>query len=115
MRTPAVLIACALGCAVLPAAAQTQTEIRGDVLLIERVEMAHEMQLPRRGQLMVEVEAQFGAPARKQAPVGGGSPQQPPITRWDYAEFSVYFEHSHVVNAVVRKASPLETGPKPVG
>ena len=24
----------------------------------------------------------------------------PPITRWDYREFSVYFEHTHVINSV---------------
>ncbi len=111
MRTLAVFIACALGCSTLSAAAQP----RADVLLIERVEAAHHMKLPRRGQLMAQVEAEFGAPVRKHAAVGGGSPRHPPITRWDYAEFSVYFEHSHVVNAVVRKTSPLETGPKPVG
>jgi hypothetical protein len=92
-----------------------QGQVRQDVLLIERVEVASEMRLPERGQLMAQVEAIFGSPVRKHATVGGSSAQQPPITRWDYAEFSVYFEHNHVVNAVVRKTSPLETGPKPVG
>jgi len=87
---------------------------RADVLLIERVEARQDIELPRRGQLMNQVEARFGAPMRRHAPVGGGSPQHPPITRWDYAQFSVYFENSHVVNAVVNRASPLETGPKPV-
>ncbi len=92
-----------------------QSQVRQDVLLIERVEVAQERVLPDRGQLMAQVESQFGAPVRKHATVGGDSRHQPPITRWDYADFSVYFEHSHVVNTVIRKASPLETGPKPVG
>jgi len=109
------LIALAVCLAALTAAHPAQAQERSDVLLIERVEVARDFSLPRRGQLMAQVEAQFGAPLRKHAPVGGGSAQQPPITRWDYEQFSVYFEHSHVVNSVVRKASPLETGPKPVG
>ena len=30
----------------------------------------------------------------------GGAPKHPPITRWDYEGFSVYFEHQHVIHAV---------------
>lgn len=51
--------------------------------------------LPQRGASMAIVAAKFGAPAQRHAAVG-----QPPITRWDYAGFSVYFEHQHVVHAV---------------
>lgn len=87
--------------------------LHADVLLIERVAARQDVVLPKRGSLMSQVEAQFGAPQRKHAPVGGGLPQHPPITRWDYAEFSVYFEHDHVVNAVVNRALPTEKGPKP--
>ncbi|MFA5683491.1 MAG: hypothetical protein WCZ65_10945 [Lysobacteraceae bacterium] len=105
------LIAPLFGCLALAALAMPQAH--ADVLLIERVEAAHGRVLPQRGQPMAQVETQFGTPSRKHAAVGGGSPQHPPITRWDYPEFSVYFEHSHVVNTVIRKASPLETGPKP--
>jgi hypothetical protein len=52
-------------------------------------------ELPRRGANMGAVEAQFGAPRARHAAVG-----QPPITRWDYDGFSVYFENSHVIHAV---------------
>jgi hypothetical protein len=51
--------------------------------------------LPARGASMTVVEAQFGAPRTRHAAVG-----QPPITRWDYDGFSVYFEYQHVVHAV---------------
>ena len=34
--------------------------------------------------------------------VGGASAQQPPITRWDYPSFSVYFEHDKVIHAVAK-------------
>ncbi len=53
------------------------------------------IELPRRGSSMSAVEARFGAPRARHAAVG-----QPPITRWDYEGFSVYFEHQHVVHAV---------------
>jgi hypothetical protein len=42
---------------------------------------------PKRGSTMTEVE--------KHPTVG-----QPPITRWDYAGFSVFFEHDRVIHAV---------------
>lgn len=86
----------------------------GDTLLIERVHAADSASLPKRGTAMSQVQAHFGAPSRKFAPVGGGSRLTPPITRWQYDTFSVYFENSHVVNAVLNKASPLELGPAPV-
>jgi hypothetical protein len=53
------------------------------------------VELPKRGSSMAQVEQRFGAPKARHAAVG-----QPPITRWDYEGFSVYFEYSHVVHAV---------------
>jgi hypothetical protein len=53
------------------------------------------VQLPQRGSSMATVESKFGAPRARHAAVG-----QPPITRWDYQGFSVYFENQHVVHAV---------------
>ena len=50
---------------------------------------------PKRGSTMAEVEKHFGAPVEKHPTVG-----QPPITRWDYAGFSVFFEHDRVIHAV---------------
>src|SRR5262249_54393802 len=37
---------------------------------------------------------------------GAAPPRPPPITRWDYAGFSVFFEHQHVVDAVVPGRPP---------
>lgn len=56
---------------------------------------------PRRGASMKTVEARFGAPANRHAAVG-----KPPITRWDYPGFSVYFEYEHVVHAVAGVPAP---------
>lgn len=51
--------------------------------------------MPTRGLTMQSVEAKFGAPQTRHAAVG-----QPPITRWDYVGFSVYFERERVIDAV---------------
>jgi len=53
------------------------------------------MSTPARGMSMTDVEARYGAPTQRYAAVG-----QPPITRWVYPSFVVYFEYSHVVHAV---------------
>ena len=101
---PLALFFLALGAAA-PVAAET--------LLIQRVQAAGDVVLPKRGASMAAVEAAFGVPPRKHPPVGGGDSRTPPITRWDYPEFSVYFENEHVVNSVLLKASELEIGPGP--
>ena len=50
---------------------------------------------PARGMSMDKVEAVYGAPSRRDAAVG-----EPPITRWEYPGFVVYFEHQYVIHAV---------------
>ncbi|MGM0553314.1 MAG: hypothetical protein ACQETK_05855 [Pseudomonadota bacterium] len=52
--------------------------------------------LPARGQSRTRVEREFGAPQKRHTPVG-----DPPITRWDYADFSVVFEGDHVLHSIV--------------
>lgn len=86
---------------------------KADNLLIERVQNEQGTTLPKRGTSMSQVEAKFGAPQQKFAAVGGGSSRTPPITRWVYNGFSVYFENSHVVDAVLNKATPEEVVPAP--
>ncbi len=52
---------------------------------------------PARGTSMKAVEERFGAPESRSEAVG-----QPPITRWDYAGFSVFFEFDKVIHTVAR-------------
>lgn len=68
----------------------------GDVLLMEKVRRA-EAAVPRNGLPMDQVEARFGVPINRVAPVG-----DPPISRWIYDDFTVYFEHDKVIHAVVK-------------
>src|SRR5580704_13430599 len=51
---------------------------------------------PSPGMTMQKVEQKFGAPAERHAAVG-----TPPITRWVYQSFSVFFENDRVIHAVV--------------
>ena len=53
---------------------------------------------PSRGMTQTSVEAKFGSPASVKAPVG-----DPPITRWEYTDFVVFFEHDKVIHAVQKR------------
>ena len=53
---------------------------------------------PTRGMSQVSVESKYGAPSTVRAPVG-----DPPITRWDYPDFVVYFEYDKVIHAVRKR------------
>ncbi len=66
-----------------------------DVLLIEDVERARSMQLPGNGLSKQQVTQRWGEPTQRYAAVG-----DPPITRWRYPGFSVYFEYDLVISAV---------------
>ena len=71
-----------------------------DTLLIEGLsaDSSSTSNRPTRGMSMANVEARYGAPSARVAAIG-----DPPISRWEYPEFVVYFEYDHVVHAVVRR------------
>lgn len=51
---------------------------------------------PARGMTMTQVASKFGDPVTKVPAVG-----KPPISRWEYSGFVVYFERDHVIHSVV--------------
>jgi hypothetical protein len=51
---------------------------------------------PARGMTMDQVASKFGAPSDKTPAVG-----KPPISRWQYPGFIVYFEGDHVIHSVI--------------
>ncbi len=71
-----------------------------DRLLIDAVQEADAAgtDRPRHGQTMEQVERRFGAPENRVAAVG-----EPPISRWVYRDYTVYFEHDRVLRAVERR------------
>jgi hypothetical protein len=52
---------------------------------------------PIRGMNMDNVEHIFGTPVQKYDAVG-----KPPITRWDYPDYVVYFEYNMVLHTVMK-------------
>jgi hypothetical protein len=97
-----ILAALLCGCVAVSAAAVADTVVVNDQV---QVRESH-VDVPKRGLTMDEVEKQFGAPVTRHPAVGGASPQQPPITRWDYNSFSVVFERDRVIDSVVTSGSP---------
>lgn len=80
-------------CLMLSGAALADLTLRPD----GTVSIARASNEPHRGMDRKEVLRQVGAPLFTAGPVG-----DPPISRWDYAGFSVYFEGSRVLHTVVR-------------
>jgi len=78
--------------------------VQADVLTVPDPVAPVTIVAPGRGDSMAEVTRQFGEPTAKHAPVGGGKKVHPPITRWDYPDFSVVFERTKVIDVVVKGA-----------
>lgn len=96
MKYSAPLLLAAVLLALAPA-------VLADVLLIDAIaeappNSASGLLRPRPGQNMDKVRSQFGEPEKVYPWVG-----EPPITRWDYPDYSVFFEHELVINTVVRR------------
>lgn len=106
--TRAALISAALGVALSSLIALLAPQpIRAETILVgEQLSVRDSnLQRPAPGITMKEVEAQFGAPQERHPSVG-----EPPITRWDYPGFSVFFDHDRVIHSVV---APAEGPPPP--
>lgn len=70
----------------------------GDVLLIDSIQSGGGIKTPRNGMSMDSVRSQFGSPLSEGSSIG-----DPPITRWEYKGFSVYFERDLVLHSVVHR------------
>jgi hypothetical protein len=106
----AVTFALAAGALASPAPAhaetlQTQTTTQS-IPLRAKVQQEQHMNLPTRGMTMAQVKREYGAPLKVLATRGGSSKYQPPIHRWEYAKYIVYFEYKHVIHSVLRTPGP---------
>ena len=70
-----------------------------DVLLIDSIQSAPEIKTPHTGITMTQVREQYGTPTTEHPAIG-----EPPISRWDYDGFSVFFEHNLVLHSVIHRA-----------
>lgn len=92
---PLLALGLAAGAMAVPQAAHA------DDLLIKRLQQEKTMQLPVRGMTMAQVQRKYGVPLRKLEPRGGDTRRHPVIKRWEYTDYIVYFEHSHVIHSVL--------------
>ena len=74
-----------------------------DVLIIDEVRQVARMELPENGQTMDSIESKYGTPGQRHRAVG-----DPPITRWDYGTYSVYFEYNLVLFSVLHSGNVVE-------
>lgn len=91
-------------------AAEITTNTSGDIVKIplgRQIEGIKDLKLPDRGAHMETVASLFGNPAEVFPAVG-----LPPITKWVYESFSVYFEHQHVIHAVFHHKEPQLNEPQ---
>ena len=84
--------------AALASEENTSGRTSGDVLLIDSIQSAPATQTPHTGMDMASVRQQYGDPLSEGSAIG-----DPPIIRWEYNGFSVYFEHDLVLHSVVHR------------
>ena len=53
---------------------------------------------PTRGMTQASVESKYGEPSSRDAAVG-----EPPISRWEYPGFTVFFEYDRVIHSVKKR------------
>jgi len=73
-----------------------------DTLIIDKMDstQGERSDRPARGATMDRVESNFGMPLSKQPAVG-----DPPISSWEYNDFTVYFEYDRVLHSVDKPAA----------
>jgi len=57
---------------------------------------------PNMGMKGTDVVSRFGEPVAVNSPVG-----DPPISRWEYADFYVYFEYDRVIHSVLKQGAGI--------
>ena len=77
--------------------------LSADVLLIEEVRQSDRMDVPVNGMTTADVRARYGEPVSAHPPIG-----DPPITRWEYDRWNVYFEYEIVLFTVLHKGEVLD-------
>lgn len=93
LRTVAAIVLCAA----------SSMQAGADTLLLDAIDASSSndqagVARPARGAAMSKVTAQFGEPSTTKPAVG-----EPPITRWVYPAYTVYFEHDRVIDVVVHR------------
>jgi hypothetical protein len=73
------------------------TPAAADNLLVDQIRASESIEISR-GKTMEQVKRRHGQPQQVKGPIG-----EPPITRWVYSKFTVYFEQDRVIHAVAQR------------
>jgi len=68
-----------------------------EIPLASQAAEKQQLKRPQTGMSTAEVKAQFGEPHSASQAVG-----TPPISRWVYQDFYVFFEYDHVIHSVLK-------------
>lgn len=95
MNLKSILVGAVFAIAVVFSATAAQAE----TVTLDRT-VVRSADVPVRGLSMAQVERRYGAPVERLPTAGGGKPRQPPINRWRYNGYTVYFERERVIHSV---------------
>jgi len=101
MKYRKILHAAAFGCGLAGFCAGAGGSARAETIAVDNgiAVKQTDVATPTRGMTMDQVSSKFGAPVTKIPAVG-----TPPISRWEYSGFIVYFEADHVIHSVVSES-----------
>lgn len=89
-------------CLLLPASWALADQVR---VPVGEQSQASAIARPLAGMKKDDVEEKFGAPLERKGPVG-----EPPISSWEYRDFTVYFEYNTVLHTVVKPDKDTNNG-----
>ncbi|MBO9663372.1 MAG: hypothetical protein J7520_10650 [Dokdonella sp.] len=95
---------------VLGTASLLASPVQADTLKLDAKASSAAAGMPGRGLSMAQVERRYGAPLEKLPTAGGDAPRHPPINRWRYQGYTVYFERNRVIHSV--RDSVVAAAPK---
>lgn len=101
LSIPYARIAALFFCLLLPAQNLFAEEIR--IPVGSQNPQSATVARPTLGMSKQAVQERFGEPLQRHPAVGN-----PPIERWDFSSFSVYFEYDHVIHSVLPGPTPLK-------
>lgn len=90
-----------LTCALLAGFMASSTHAETIKIPLGQQTSGYEVERPTLGMHQSMVEKKFGQPLGWQEPKG-----TPPISRWEYKHFVVYFESNYVIHSVVKHQPP---------
>lgn len=83
---------------ILAMATGLMASANADTVKMSGISAGEDGSRPMRGTTQAQVQSKYGSPANKKAAIG-----DPPISSWEYQNFTVYFEYDRVIHAVLKR------------